>query len=72
MSRPACRGCYAETLTDAERERFNAEPVTSCIHLCERHKPAINLTAQISAWPGWVGLRVLGDHGSHRGKDRES
>jgi hypothetical protein len=34
---PTCRACYAATLTPDQRERFNAEPVTSCVYLCPEH-----------------------------------
>ena len=34
---PTCRVCYARTLTDAQRERFYAEPVTMSIYLCPEH-----------------------------------
>lgn len=37
-----CRGCYAETLTPDELDRFNAEPVTSTVYLCPRHEAAIS------------------------------
>lgn len=40
MSEPVCRACYAATLTPAERERFNAEPVMSCVYLCPEHDAA--------------------------------
>jgi hypothetical protein len=33
-----CRACYAAALTPAERERFYAEPVTSCIYWCDDHQ----------------------------------
>jgi hypothetical protein len=39
---PTCRSCYAATLTPDERDRFNAEPVTSCIYLCPTHQEAID------------------------------
>ena len=39
---PACRSCYAATLTPDERDRFNAEPVTSCVYLCPEHAEAID------------------------------
>lgn len=42
MPEPTCRACYAATLTDAERERFNAEPVTSCVFLCADHQRAMD------------------------------
>lgn len=44
MSEPTCRSCYAATLTDEQRERFYAEPVTSCVHFCDEHQlPQIQL-----------------------------
>lgn len=42
MSEPTCRGCYAATLTPAMRERFYAEPVTSCIYWCNEHQRAMD------------------------------
>ena len=39
---PVCRACYAATLTDAQRERFYAEPVTSCIYWCDDHQRAMD------------------------------
>ena len=39
---PVCRGCYAATLTPEQRERFYAEPVTSCIHWCDDHRRAMD------------------------------
>ena len=35
---PTCRACYAATLTPDQRERFYAEPVTSCIYWCPEHQ----------------------------------
>jgi hypothetical protein len=42
MSELTCRACYAATLTPAERERFYAEPVTSCIYWCDDHQRAMD------------------------------
>jgi hypothetical protein len=41
MSEPTCRACYAATLTPDERQRFYAEPVTSCIYWCADHERAM-------------------------------
>lgn len=42
MSGPTCRSCYAATLTDDQRERFNAEPVTTSVYLCDDHQRAMD------------------------------
>lgn len=42
MPEPTCRGCYAATLTPDERERFYAEPATSCIYWCDDHRRAMD------------------------------
>jgi hypothetical protein len=42
MSEPTCRACYAATLGEAERQRFYAEPVTSCIYWCPDHQRAMD------------------------------
>jgi hypothetical protein len=39
---PTCRGCYAATLTPVQRERFYAEPITSCIYWCDDHQRAMD------------------------------
>ncbi len=49
MPEPTCRACYAKTLTESERERFYAEPVTSCIFWCDEHQRAMD--AVISSLP---------------------
>lgn len=41
-AQPRCRACYAATLSPDERDRFNAEPVTSCIYLCPGHQAALD------------------------------
>lgn len=45
-----CRRCYAETLTPAERERFYAEPVTTCVYLCPEHQAAYERVADLIDW----------------------
>lgn len=47
---PTCRRCYAETLTQGERERFYAEPVTSCVYLCPEHQVAYDRIAASIDW----------------------
>lgn len=42
MSEPTCRSCYAETLTDDELGRFNAEPVTTCVYYCPTHQAVVD------------------------------
>lgn len=42
MSGPTCRSCYAATLTDDQRERFNADPITTSIYLCPEHQRAMD------------------------------
>ena len=53
---PTCRACYAATLTPSQRERFYAEPVTSCIYWCDDHHRAMD--AVLNALPSVQFIRT--------------
>lgn len=38
MIEPTCRSCWLSTLSESERERLAAEPITTCVYLCETHQ----------------------------------